>query len=32
VTPAEKSVKKDFGWLQFKEDFNIIIKLEGLVA
>jgi len=25
-------VKRDFNWLQFKEDFDIVVALEGLAA
>ena len=25
-------LKRDFGWLQFEEDFDIIVELEALVA
>ena len=31
-TFAAQSVKRDFIWLQFEEDFDIIVELEGLVA
>jgi len=29
---AARFVKKDFNWLQFEEDFDIIMELEGWVA
>jgi hypothetical protein len=32
MIPAARPVRRDFNWLQFKEDFDIVVGLEGLVA
>jgi len=32
MTLSARLVKRDFNWLQFEGDFNIIMELQGLVA